>query len=166
MTTAAPPSPTGARPARLDVSGLEVRYGQVTALRSISFSLEPGTVLALLGPNGAGKSSLANALSGIVRAGGAVELDGREIARVSSHGRVRLGIGHLPDRRAIFPSLTVAENLRTFFHGSESVRRDVETAYELFPLSRSASGSPRAGSLAASSRCLPSRVCSWRRRGC
>jgi branched-chain amino acid transport system ATP-binding protein len=114
---------------------LEVRYGHVTALRSVSFSLEPGTVLALLGPNGAGKSSLANAISGVVRtAAGTVELDGRSIARVPSHGRARLGIGHLPDSRAIFPSLTVAENLRMFFHGSHaSIRRDIETAYELFP---------------------------------
>jgi branched-chain amino acid transport system ATP-binding protein len=135
MTSTTLVSPSVARPARLDVSGLEVRYGQVTALRSISFSLEPGTVLALLGPNGAGKSSLANALSGVVRAAaGTVELDGQEIGKLPSHRRVRLGIGHRPDSRAIFPSLTVAENLRMFFHGPRSsVRRDIETTYELFP---------------------------------
>jgi branched-chain amino acid transport system ATP-binding protein len=124
-----------ASPARLDVSGLEVRYGHVTALRSVSFSLQPGTVLALLGPNGAGKSSLANALSGIVRAAaGDVELDGQSIVKMSTHGRVHLGIGHLPDARAIFPSLTVAENLRMFFQDSSSAaRRQIESAYERFP---------------------------------
>jgi branched-chain amino acid transport system ATP-binding protein len=135
MTSTARSPRQAAGPARLDVSGLEVRYGQVAALRSVSFSVEPGTVLALLGPNGAGKSSLANALSGVVRgAAGTIELDGQAIGTMPTHGRVRLGVGHLTDSRAIFPSLTVAENLRMFFQGSRSsVRRDIETAYELFP---------------------------------
>jgi branched-chain amino acid transport system ATP-binding protein len=125
----------GASPARLDVESLDVRYGRVTALRSVSFSVEPGQVLALLGPNGAGKSSLANALSGVVRSAvGSIKLDGREISSLTSHARVRLGVGHLPDSRAIFPSLTVAENLRMFFRGGRTaVRRNVERAYEVFP---------------------------------
>jgi branched-chain amino acid transport system ATP-binding protein len=128
-------APKRTSPARLDVEGLDVRHGQVRALRSVSFSVTPGEVLALLGPNGAGKSSLANALSGIVRpAVGSIKLDDREITSLSSHARVRLGIGHLPDSRAIFPSLTVAENLRMFFRGSRwAVRRNVERSYEVFP---------------------------------
>jgi branched-chain amino acid transport system ATP-binding protein len=132
---AAAAAPTGPSAARLDVDGLGVRYGHVTALQSVSFSVEPGTVLALLGPNGAGKSSLANTLSGVVRpAAGSITLDGRSIDGLSSHARVRLGIGHLPDSRAIFPSLTVAENLRMFFRGSRlAVRNNVETAYQMFP---------------------------------
>ena len=122
-------------PASLEVAGLEVRYGHVLALRSVSFTLEPGRVLALLGPNGAGKSSLANALSGLVRSSaGTVELDGHSIERMSTHGRARIGIGHLPDSRAIFPSLTVTENLRMFFGGSGvNARRDSDRAFEEFP---------------------------------
>ncbi len=129
-------SGAGVPPAKLAVDGLEVRYGHVTALRSVSFSLEPGTILALLGPNGAGKSSLANAISGVVRGtAGSIVLDDRDIGKVSTHGRVHLGVGHLPDSRAIFPSLTVAENLRMFFRGSRSsVRRSVASAYEQFPI--------------------------------
>ncbi len=136
MTAAVPIAPVeDVSPARLDVENLDVRYGQVTALRSVTFSVAPGEVLALLGPNGAGKSSLANALSGVVRpAVGSIKLDGREISSLSSHARVRRGVGHLPDSRAIFPSLSVAENLRMFFRGGRStVRRNVERAYEVFP---------------------------------
>jgi branched-chain amino acid transport system ATP-binding protein len=118
----------------LEVSDLEVRYGPVSALRSVAFTLEPGARLAVLGPNGAGKSSLANAISGLVpAASGSIRFDGREVARMPTNRRVSLGLGHLPDVRAIFPGLTVAENLRLFFHQSKSVRDDVSQVFEIFP---------------------------------
>jgi branched-chain amino acid transport system ATP-binding protein len=128
-----PASSTG--PARLEVVDLSVQYGGVTALRPMSLALEPGTVLAVLGPNGAGKTSLANALSGVVPSAALhVKLDGVEIRGLPSHRRARLGIGHLPDTRAIFPSLSVAENLRMGFHRRRgSIRSDIDATYELFP---------------------------------
>jgi branched-chain amino acid transport system ATP-binding protein len=126
---------TGGEPARLEVVDLQVQYGHVTALRSMSLTVEPGTAVAVLGPNGAGKSSLANSISGLV-AGSArsLLLDGQEIRRLSAVARARRGIGHLPDSRAIFPSLTVHDNLRMFFgRRKATVRQDIERAYELFP---------------------------------
>jgi branched-chain amino acid transport system ATP-binding protein len=126
---------TQAGPAKLDIVELAVQYGHVTALRSMSLSLEPGTAIAVLGPNGAGKSSLANAVSGLVGSSAkSLLLDGEEIGKLSAYARARRGIGHLPDSRAIFPSLTVNENLKMFFQRRKgATRRDIEKAYELFP---------------------------------
>jgi len=122
--------------ARLDVRGLEVRYGLVVALHPTSFTLEPGRVLGVLGPNGAGKTSLANALSGLIPSTAeAVTLGDADIDGLAPEHRARLGIGHLPDSRAIFPSLTVAENLTMFFHRTRAPgrREIVDRAYETFP---------------------------------
>jgi branched-chain amino acid transport system ATP-binding protein len=122
-------------PARLEITDLQVQYGHVTALRSMSLTVEPGTALAVLGPNGAGKSSLANSVSGLVPCSAAsLLLDGQELRRLSADARARHGIGHLPDSRAIFPSLTVQENLRMFFGRRKgTVKRDINSAYEQFP---------------------------------
>jgi branched-chain amino acid transport system ATP-binding protein len=122
-------------PARLQATEISVQYGDVTALRPLSLTIEPGTVLAVLGPNGAGKTSLANALSGVIASSAeSVTMDGAEIGGMPAYRRARLGIGHLPDSRAIFPSLTVAENLKMGFHRRrKTMRQDTEAAYELFP---------------------------------
>jgi branched-chain amino acid transport system ATP-binding protein len=121
--------------AGLEVQDLSVSYGDVTALRPLSVVVQAGTALAVLGPNGAGKTSFANALSGVVGSDAhAVRLDGVDIRGVSAYSRARLGIGQLPDSRAIFPSLTVEENLRMGFHRRRaSLRKDIDAAYALFP---------------------------------
>lgn len=128
-----PASRAGA--ARLAVTDLAVQYGDVMALRPMSVVVEAGTCLAVLGPNGAGKTSLANALSGVIASTAkSVKLDESDIQGVPGYRRARLGIGHLPDAKAIFPSLTVEENLRMGFHRfRDSLRRDIDDAYELFP---------------------------------
>jgi branched-chain amino acid transport system ATP-binding protein len=122
-------------PARLEAVDITVQYGDVTALRPMSVTVEPGTALAVLGPNGAGKTSLANALSGVIPSSAdSVTMDGAEIRGLRAYQRARIGIGHLPDSRAIFPSLTVAENLKMGFHRrGKTMRQDIEAAYELFP---------------------------------
>lgn len=124
-----------AGPAGLEVVDLSVQYGEVTALHPLSIALEPGAALAVLGPNGAGKTSFANALSGVIEgSAAALNLDGTNIAAMPSHVRARLGIGHLPDSRAIFPALSVNENLKMGFHRSPgSTRRNIDAACELFP---------------------------------
>jgi branched-chain amino acid transport system ATP-binding protein len=122
-------------PAHVEVVDLSVQYGEVTALRPVSVTIEPGTVLAVLGPNGAGKTSLANALSGVIPSeAAAVKIDGVDFRSRPAYARARLGVGHLPDSRAIFPSLTVEENLKMGFHTDRAnSRADTAAAYELFP---------------------------------
>ena len=123
--------------AGLEVDGLCVRYGDAVALTDISFTVTPGEVVAVVGPNGAGKSSLARALSGLVRpTAGAVRMDGADVTGLPADAIRRAGVVHLPEGRGVFPSLTVAENLRLAVAGmgSRQVRREaVEAALEVFP---------------------------------
>ncbi|MFD8211583.1 ATP-binding cassette domain-containing protein [Streptomyces sp. NPDC059695] len=92
-----------------------VHPGGVTALSHVSLDLAPARVTALVGPNGAGKSTLFDCLAGTLRprrGQGRVTLDGADITRRSAHARTRLGIARTFQRLAVFPSLTVEENVR------------------------------------------------------
>ncbi len=100
--------------AGLEVENLVVRYANLVAVKGVSLSVRPGTVVALLGANGAGKSSLLRAIVGLERGdAGTVALDGRPLDRESVHRRVGAGIGFLPEGRGVFPSLTVEQNVLT-----------------------------------------------------
>ena len=93
--------------------GLNAGYGNVQVLFDIDFEVEAGQIVALLGTNGAGKSTLLKAVSGIVEADtGAVLLDGRDITHAPPNEIAGHGVTQLPGGSGIFPSLTVAENLR------------------------------------------------------
>ena len=93
--------------------GLNAGYGNVQVLFDIDFEVEAGQIVALLGTNGAGKSTLLKAISGIVEADtGAVLLDGRDITHAPPNEIAGHGVTQLPGGSGIFPSLTVAENLR------------------------------------------------------
>ena len=97
----------------LEVENLSVRYGEIVAVRDLSFSIRPGELLALLGPNGAGKSSTLRAVSGLLRpASGTVRFRGERIDRFAAERIARRGMAHVPEGRGIFPDLTVRENLR------------------------------------------------------
>jgi branched-chain amino acid transport system ATP-binding protein len=127
------------RPAELRVDDLSVAYDGVTALAQLSFELSAGETMAVLGANGAGKTTLANALSGLVATrSGTIALDGVEVGALAPEARARQGLGHLPDFRAIFPGLTVAENLQMFFHAASrsQARNCTDAAHERFPVLR------------------------------
>lgn len=97
----------------LVVDQLAVRYGEARAVFDVSLDLAPGGTLAVLGPNGAGKSSLAAAIAGRVRpAAGTVHFGGRDVTGRPAHQLSRLGVAFVPEERAIFPHLSVVENLR------------------------------------------------------
>jgi branched-chain amino acid transport system ATP-binding protein len=97
---------------RLEVAELSVRYGAVPALHRLSLGVPSGQRRAVIGPNGAGKTTLFNAIAGDVpRASGSIRLDGREVSRLGSWGRARMGLARTFQRSALFPGLPVAENL-------------------------------------------------------
>jgi ABC-type branched-subunit amino acid transport system ATPase component/MFS family permease len=98
----------------LVVRGLEVAYGDVQVLFGVDLEVEEGEIVALLGTNGAGKSTLLKAICGVVEADkGAVILDGRDTTHAPPHEIAARGVVSVPGGQGVFPSLTVAENLRT-----------------------------------------------------
>ncbi|WP_316754708.1 branched-chain amino acid ABC transporter permease/ATP-binding protein [Streptomyces herbicida] len=100
---------------------LHARYDGFTALDGVDLDVRPGRVTAVVGPNGAGKSTLFHCLAGTLRpARGHVVFGGRDITRLPAHARTRLGIARTFQQLAVFPSLTVAENVRV---GAEHGRR-------------------------------------------
>ena len=97
----------------LEVQSLSIGYGRVNAVRDIDLSVGEGSLVALLGPNGAGKTSLISGISGVVRpASGTVHFAGRDITRRSAHRLARQGLRLVPESRALFPGMTVGENLK------------------------------------------------------
>ncbi|MDQ0747419.1 ABC-type branched-subunit amino acid transport system ATPase component/branched-subunit amino acid ABC-type transport system permease component [Streptomyces africanus] len=106
-TPSAPASPL------LTARRLHAHYGGFTALDGVGLDVSPGRITAIVGPNGAGKSTLFHCLAGTLRpAGGEVRLGGRDITALPAHARTRLGVARTFQRLAVFPSLTVAENVR------------------------------------------------------
>jgi branched-chain amino acid transport system ATP-binding protein len=121
----------------LEVSGLEVRYGSVTAVKGISLEVAEGEVVAIIGPNGAGKTSTLRAITGLVpTAGGRVVFRGTDVSRWKAHRIVTLGLGHAPEGRRLFPQMTVMENLRMGAYrrrGPAEIGRTLAQVEELFP---------------------------------
>jgi branched-chain amino acid transport system ATP-binding protein len=121
----------------LEVTGLEVRYGSVTAVKGISLEVAEGEVVAIIGPNGAGKTSTLRAITGLVpTAGGRVVFRGTDVSRWKAHRIVTLGLGHAPEGRRLFPQMTVMENLRMGAYrrrGPAEIGRTLAQVEELFP---------------------------------
>lgn len=97
----------------LEVSGINVSFGQHRALSDVALSLSRGEIVVILGANGAGKSSLLKAIAGLVKCGPGkqVKLDGRDLASLPAHLIVESGLALVPEGRGVFGELTVAENL-------------------------------------------------------
>ncbi|MGA5204236.1 ABC transporter permease subunit [Streptomyces variegatus] len=110
-----PKGPTATAPAAplLSARHLHAHYNGFTALDGVDVDLSPGRITAVVGPNGAGKSTLFHCLAGTLRpARGSVRLGGRDITTLPAHARTRLGVARTFQQLAVFPSLTVAENVR------------------------------------------------------
>jgi ABC-type branched-subunit amino acid transport system ATPase component len=133
----------------LTLNAVEAGYGSKTVISDVSFSLEPGQILAFLGHNGAGKTTTLKSIMGLLRpTAGEVLFNGQRIGRLSVAERIALGLRLLPEGRGIFPDLTVAENIevvaaRNVAPGSMF---DVPDVYKLFPVMEERR-STRAGSM-------------------
>ena len=122
----------------LEIDDLEAGYGPIRAVDGVSLVVAEGELVALIGANGAGKTTLLMAISGVVvpRAG-RIRFAGTPLVGLPPHAIMRLGIGHAPEGRRIFPRLTVRENLELggFTQSDRGrLRADIDEACGLFPV--------------------------------
>ncbi len=122
----------------LNVEDLDVRYGQIRALRGVSFEVAQGEVVTLLGGNGAGKSTTLRTISGLIRAqSGSITFEGESLLGKSPEDIARTGIVHVPEGRQVIPGLSVLDNLRLGTSNGRFKGKDLsaglERVYETFP---------------------------------
>jgi branched-chain amino acid transport system ATP-binding protein len=112
-------------PASVEVRDLHVSYGRLPALTGVDLVVPEGALVGILGPNGAGKSTLLKAIAGLVApAAGDIRLSGQSIVSLSPHERADRGICLIPEGRGIFPTLSVADNLRLSLNGNAARVQD------------------------------------------
>ncbi|HTW20916.1 MAG TPA: ABC transporter ATP-binding protein [Mycobacteriales bacterium] len=127
----------------LSLRGLRAGYGPVEVLHGVSLDVPAGVLTALLGPNGAGKTTLLSVVAGLLRArSGDIIWAGRSIRTLPPHERAAAGLLLIPERRGVFPDLTVRDNLEVFA-GS---RQGWDPALDQFPILRERLDQP-AGSM-------------------
>nr|WP_068258361.1 ABC transporter ATP-binding protein [Janibacter limosus] len=131
--------------AMLEVKDLEVSYGKIIAVKGISFTVDEGEVVTLIGTNGAGKTTTLRTISGLLRpSGGEISFQGKRIDSMPAHEIVTMGLAHSPEGRRIFPKMSVEENLRlgAFGRRDKEINKDIQAAYELFPILGERSNQP------------------------
>jgi branched-chain amino acid transport system ATP-binding protein len=126
----------------LEVEGLAVRYGKVEALHDARLSVEAGQIVSVIGPNGAGKSTLLNAIMGALPqtgyANGTVRFQGDDVSALAIERRVAAGMCLVPEKRELFSSMTVEDNLilgayRRKRAGERNFLDQLDHVFELFP---------------------------------
>ncbi|MGI4954974.1 MAG: ABC transporter ATP-binding protein [Janthinobacterium lividum] len=122
----------------LDVAGLNVAYGGIAALHDATLRIGAGEIVTVIGPNGAGKTTLLNAVMGVHPGEGHVRFAGHDLNRLSIEDRVRAGLCLVPEKRELFGSLSVEDNLRLgafrFRRGPRAaIRSALDEVYALFP---------------------------------
>jgi branched-chain amino acid transport system ATP-binding protein len=122
--------------ATLEIENLTVRYGRAVALHDVRLAIPDGEIVCLLGANGAGKTTLLNAISGLLPiAAGRILFDGRDISGLPGHHIVRRGLTHVPERRDLFPDMTVRENLMmgAYTRSDANIAGDFDQILAYFP---------------------------------
>ncbi len=119
----------------LAIEGLWANYGATPILQGVDLRLSKGEIVSLIGRNGVGKTTTMRCLIGLLKATrGSIRLEGRDVTRLSSEERARLGIGYIPQGREVFPRMTVEENLSIgLLIGGAKGRKLPDLVYEYFP---------------------------------
>ena len=144
----------------LEIKDLSVAYGDLFAVRDVSFAFDEGAVFVLLGANGAGKTSILRSISGLVPArSGQILADGRDLRGFQPNQVARAGIAHVPEGRRVFPNLTVDENLTVSYlkeRSNGTMASALDNSTNCFRVSPNGASNWAARSPAASSKCWPS----------
>ena len=118
----------------LELRDVEARYGEVSALRGVSLTVDDGDFVAILGANGAGKTTTLRAISGTVKTTGDVVFEGEKLFRRTPEAMARRGVAHVPEGRGTFATLSVLDNLRLGAWVQQGPsHRDLANIYEFFP---------------------------------
>ena len=122
----------------LKLTNVSTHYGDVQALRNVSFEIKEGEVVSIIGSNGAGKSTTLNTISGVLRASsGTIEFIGRRTENLYPHQIVDQGIVQIPEGRLLFPYMSVLENLELgAFNGQarKEKEKNLQVVFSLFPV--------------------------------
>jgi branched-chain amino acid transport system ATP-binding protein len=125
---------------QVEIQDLRVAYGKAKILEGVSMEVEQRELVSVIGPNGAGKTTLLRAISGVAEPQGSVTFEGQRIDRLSPVQVVKRGIIHCPERRRLFPDLSVEDNLKMGAYlrtkDKDGVTRDQERMFNLFPILR------------------------------
>lgn len=123
--------------ALLELNNIHAYYGKIHALKGISLTVDSGEIVTLIGSNGAGKTTTLRTIAGLMQPRqGSVVFAGENVYLSKPHQIISKGISMVPEGRGIFAKMTVAENLEmgAFYRNDrESIQKDIEHAYELFP---------------------------------
>ena len=122
----------------LKVTDLRAGYGRAQVLHGLHVEADHGSVITLIGPNGAGKSTFLNSLMGILPSQGKIEFKGQDITDLTLEERVMLGIALVPEKRELFGTMTVEDNLvlggyRQMRAGNPNWNSRIDDVYDLFP---------------------------------
>jgi branched-chain amino acid transport system ATP-binding protein len=135
----------------LRAENLELAYGEVPAVRDVSFDVAEGEIVTLIGANGAGKSTTMRGIAGaMLPRRGRITFDGKDVTRLPAHARALAGIALVPEGRRVFPALSVRENLEMggfkFRRDRGRMRTQLESMLDMFPRLRERAAQP-AGTL-------------------
>ena len=122
----------------LSIQGLHAGYGRAEVLTGIDLSAPKGSIITVIGPNGAGKSTFLNALMGVLPSKGSIHFEGQDISQLSLEERVMLGIALVPEKRELFGTMPVEDNLllgafRQVRLHNKQWREQIEVVYQIFP---------------------------------
>jgi branched-chain amino acid transport system ATP-binding protein len=125
-------------PALLEIGDLHVAYGKVEAVHGVSLSVDAARIVTVIGPNGAGKTTLLAAIMGLLPSRGAIRYDGEPLAAGDVEQRVARGVALVPEKRELFASMSVADNLelggfQRYRTGDRTRAASLADIYDRFP---------------------------------
>lgn len=134
----------------LEIKDIRVHYGKVEAIKGVSLKVAEGEVITILGANGAGKTTILRTISGLMRpTSGEIWFNGQMLNKMEPSNIVKMGIGHVPEARHVFPHMSVEDNLLVGAYvrtDKKGIKQDLQELYEHFPILKNRKNQ-KAGSL-------------------